>query len=113
MSLISVSFGEHIAQIGCLNLEHIFSHGCAVEGTYTLVPVRNGGGRLDKVDYLAVAIAVVCWGGFAEGCAVGADNSQLGLLFAGFFAPIGTLMRFYISAELNSKRRDFPMGTFL
>lgn len=66
------------------------------------------------LDPLAVFLAWGCWVGAIFLCAIPPEDAWRGdATFALAFAPIGTLMRFYMSLWMNGINPAFPVGTFL
>jgi len=67
------------------------------------------------LDRLAVLLGWGCWAGAVALCIV-SPNSEIWrgtATFALVFAPIGCLMRFYLSLHLNGRIASFPLGTFI
>jgi len=96
MSLAALIFGVHFGSLTANN-----------------PPKRNLTTLTRFVDPLMVFLAIICWlivifiGIFAT------ETPWRGeVVFALIFAPLGTLLRFYISSRLNSCISTFPLGTF-
>ncbi|KAH7041418.1 CrcB-like protein-domain-containing protein, partial [Microdochium trichocladiopsis] len=67
------------------------------------------------LDRTAVILAFGCWLGAVLLTALPPHNDEYWrgtATFALVFAPLGCLLRFYISAWLNKRRASFPWGTF-
>jgi fluoride ion exporter CrcB/FEX len=66
------------------------------------------------VDPLFVVLGIGSWVGAVVMTALPSHNAWRGqALFACVFAPIGCLMRYYVSLLLNTKIPSFPLGTFV
>lgn len=66
------------------------------------------------IDPLAVFLAWGCWIGAILLSVMPPENAWRGdATFALVFAPIGTLMRFYVSLWMNGINPAFPVGTFV
>jgi fluoride ion exporter CrcB/FEX len=71
-------------------------------------------------DKLAVFLGVGCWAGAIAMAAVppdrhwahAAERWRGQVLFAIVFAPLGCMLRFYLSLKLNGTFSSFPIGTF-
>lgn len=65
-------------------------------------------------DRLAVFLAWGCWAGAVVLAAIPPAEYWRGVaVFSLVLAPVGTLVRFYVSLWLNGLRPAFPMGTFV
>jgi CrcB protein len=96
LSLAALSFGAHIA--------------IAITPLLARVPKVNSHRFLNP---LAVFLGFGCWLG-AVFLAIWPPrtNWRGQVVFALVFAPLGCLLRFYLSMKLNSKIGKFPLGTF-
>ncbi|SPJ81983.1 related to chromosome condensation protein (CrcB) [Fusarium torulosum] len=65
------------------------------------------------LDPLSVLLGFGCWLGAVILAIFPPHDAWRGqTLFALVFAPLGCLLRFYLSLHLNGKRTSFPIGTF-
>ncbi|RDA84061.1 hypothetical protein CP532_0775 [Ophiocordyceps camponoti-leonardi (nom. inval.)] len=64
------------------------------------------------VDPIGVVLGWGCWLGAILLCALPPHDEWRGVLFALVFAPLGTLLRFYLALWLNGRQPAFPLGTF-
>lgn len=65
------------------------------------------------IDRLAVLLGWGCWVGAILLTALPPHDYWRGdATFAMVFAPLGTLVRFYVSLWLNGRKPSFPLGTF-
>ncbi|QDS68817.1 hypothetical protein FKW77_006268 [Venturia effusa] len=96
LSLTALSFGAHIA--------------IATTPTLARIPKLHTHRFLDP---LAVFLGLGCWLGAILLAIWPPRNKWRGeVVFALVFAPLGCLIRFYLSLKLNSKIAKFPLGTF-
>lgn len=96
LSLAALSFGAHIAT--------------ATTPLLARVPKIHSHRFLDP---LAVFLGFGCWLGAVFFAIWPPYNNWRGeVVFALVFAPLGCLLRFYLSLKLNSKIAKFPVGTF-
>ncbi|KAF2627292.1 hypothetical protein BU25DRAFT_393125 [Macroventuria anomochaeta] len=66
------------------------------------------------LDPLFVVLGIGSWIGAVAMVALPPHNAWRGqALFACVFAPVGCLMRYYVSLLLNAKIPSFPLGTFV
>lgn len=96
LSLAALSFGAHIAIATTpllARLPKVHSH------------------RL--LDPLAIFLGFGCWLGAVFLAIWPTHNNWRGeVVFAIIFAPLGCVLRFYLSLKLNSRIAKFPLGTF-
>ncbi|TID22997.1 CrcB-like protein [Venturia nashicola] len=96
LSLAALSFGAHIA--------------IATTPLLARLPKIHSHRFLDP---LAVFLGFGCWLGAIFLAIWPPHNNWRGeVVFALVFAPLGCLLRFYLSLKLNSKIAQFPVGTF-
>ncbi|TPX43229.1 hypothetical protein SeMB42_g04816 [Synchytrium endobioticum] len=108
MSLVSVSFGEHVAKI--INLQTVFGHSDDWKApVFKLETVRFRIDRLKKRDGAVMVVAAALW--IMLGLLGIFVQTGRGVVFAATFAPLGTLVR-YRFAIFNVKYGHFPLGTF-
>lgn len=118
-ALLAVIIITVTACIAALQLGAHFA--IAVDRFTPTIPFRLGRRVLDP---LIVFLAVGCWVGAGVMAAVPPDRvggpAYAGhtetwrgqVLFALVFAPLGTLLRFYLALKLNAAVSWFPLGTF-
>jgi CrcB protein len=96
LSLAALSFGAHVA--------------IATTPLLARLPKFQSHRFLDP---LAVLLGFGCWLGAVFLAIWPPHNDWRGeVVFALVFAPLGCLLRFYLSLKLNSKIAKFPLGTF-
>ncbi|PNS19379.1 UPF0695 membrane protein [Sphaceloma murrayae] len=65
------------------------------------------------IDLLIIPLGLGTWLAAVLVAIFPSNTSWRGeVLFALVFAPLGTLLRFYVSAKLNPRIKSFPLGTF-
>ncbi|KAI8089908.1 CrcB-like protein-domain-containing protein [Halteromyces radiatus] len=112
MSFTGYQFGHHIG----IWLEHLFSSLHNTQETIDKTPAPHivscgfSSDRLDGRDYLIITLGGLCWLGVVL-AAIFAPMSGKQLALTCVFAPVGALMRWYLSFY-NAVRLDFYVGTF-
>jgi fluoride ion exporter CrcB/FEX len=97
LSLCALVFGAHLAD--------------ALDA-YT--PTIGSASARRILDPIFVLLGLGCWLGSVLLAIWPPDPDWRGrAVFAVVFAPVGTLMRFYISIPLNTRTSSFPLGTFV
>ncbi|RCI11013.1 hypothetical protein L249_5252 [Ophiocordyceps polyrhachis-furcata BCC 54312] len=95
-----------------LSLSGLFMGAHLALATEQILPSLPQPGTRRYVDPIGAVLGWGCWLGAVLLCALPPRDEWRGVLFALVFAPLGTLLRFYLALWLNGRQPAFPLGTW-
>ncbi|RDA89591.1 hypothetical protein CP533_6225 [Ophiocordyceps camponoti-saundersi (nom. inval.)] len=95
-----------------LSLSGLFMGAHVALATERVLPSLPQPGTRRYLDPIGVVLGWGCWVGAILLCALPPHEDWRGVTFALVFAPLGTLLRFYLALWLNGRQPAFPLGTW-